>query len=83
MPLEVELAAVSAKDLTIASTSSAAFFRFSYDRSPNARWTSGGRGDSELRLLGFTVNGKDVGVAPVEMLPAEVCFIDTDTFDGR
>lgn len=46
-----EAAADSARDLTRASTSRAAFLRFSYDRSPRARWTSGGRGDSTLLPL--------------------------------
>ena len=36
----------SVNDLTNCSISNAAFFRLSYDRSPNDRWMSGGKGDS-------------------------------------
>ena len=36
----------SCKDLTNASTSKAAFLRFSLDRSPKLLWTTGGKGDS-------------------------------------
>lgn len=77
--LDVELdVAASARDLTSASTSKAAFFRLSYDRSPSARCTSGGRGDSTDNAPGFmtldvfVALDKIVVVSPMVALEGEV-----------
>ena len=60
----------SCSDLINASISSAAFLRFSFDRSPSSRCTTGGRGDS------FEI---ECGYCEAEVTVDGTCEIDPAT----